>query len=134
MEILKSHKSARLLVAEENLKGARLAFYNGLFRVAASRAYYAVYALMWVYLGDPSEGRWRHGGIAAFFLQRLHADFTEDDLAPFGYRTIRIRIEDLYAQRLQADYDIEPLDTDEVSMAIDFSEWLIALIHKRCLS
>lgn len=121
-------------IAEENLKGARLALDHGLLRVAAGRAYYAVYATMWAYLGDPPKGRWAHGGIAALFLQRLHADFAADDLAPFGYRAIRKKVEDLYAQRLQADYDLEPMDKDEVSTAIDFATWLRSLIRKGCLS
>ena len=122
-----------LPVAEENLKGARLALYNRLLRVTANRAYYAIYAVMWAYLGDPPRGRWAHGGIVTSFLQRLHADFTEDELAPLGYRAIRRKVEELYAQRLQADYDVEPIDLHKVSMAVDFAEWLIAFIRARCL-
>jgi len=61
----------------------------------------------------------------------LRYDFTEDDLVPYGYRTARRKIEDLYAQRLQADYSVEPMDQDEVSAAVDFSEWLFSLIQKR---
>ena len=123
----------RLAIAEENLKGSRLALDNDLLRVAAGRAYYAVYAAMWAYLGDPPRGRWTHGGIAVAFLQQLHIDFTEEDLAPYGYRTVRRRVERLYAQRLQADYDVEPVDQNEISVAVDFSEWLVSLIRKRCL-
>ncbi|MBI4530833.1 MAG: hypothetical protein HY709_04855 [Candidatus Latescibacteria bacterium] len=122
-----------LPLAEENLKGARLALYNGLLRVAASCAYYAVYAAMWAYLGDPPKGRWAHGGITVAFLQRLHADFTEVDLVPYGYRATRRKVEDLYAQRLQADYSVEPIDQEEVSAAVGFSEWLVSLIRVRCL-
>ena len=121
-------------IAEENLKGARLLFGNELLRVAVSRAYYATYAAMWAYLGDPPKGRWTHGGIVNSFLQRLHVDFAEDDLAPHGYRTVRRKTKDLYAQRLQADYSVEPMEQNKISAAVDFSEWLVSLIRKRCLS
>lgn len=121
-----------LPIAEENLQGAKLALDQGLLRVAAGRAYYAVYAGMWAYLGDPPKGRWAHGGIAALFLQRLHADFAATELVPFGYRAIRKKVEDLYAQRLQADYDSGPMDKDEVSTAMDFATWVISLIRQRC--
>lgn len=124
----------RLAVAEENLKGARLALDNGLLRVAASRAYYAVYAAMWGYVGDPPEKRWSHGGIATVFLRRLHADFTGEALTPYGYRTIRGKVEDLYSLRLLADYGVEPMDRHEVSEVVKFSEWLIALMRKRGMS
>ena len=118
-------------MAEENLKGARLALDNGLLRVAASRAYYAVYAAMWGYVGDPPEKRWSHGGVATVFLRQLHASFTAEDLAPYGYRRVRRRIKDLYSLRLQADYATDPMAQDEVAVSVDFSEWLVSLIRKR---
>jgi hypothetical protein len=62
------------------------------------------------------------------------ADFTEDDLTPYGYRTVRRMVENLYAQRLQADYDVEPMDRNKIVASVEFSEWLVSLIQARCLS
>jgi hypothetical protein len=54
-------------MAKEHYRAGELCFDNNLFGASTTRSYYAAYQGMWVALGAPPLGRWRHHGLIQQF-------------------------------------------------------------------
>lgn len=87
-------------IALENFFSARLTLQQGYHNVSVACSYYAAYTAMYVALGEPTQNRWKHGGIVNAF-------------APGGWRNppqpisrqLRLDLKRLYQRRVEADYD-----------------------------
>jgi hypothetical protein len=65
----KTEEQRRWQTAEEHRQAAQRLYVEGLYRASVSRGYYACYQAMWVALGDPPLGAWRHGGTRSSFVE-----------------------------------------------------------------
>src|SRR4051812_34738047 len=57
----------RWRAAQESQRAAPQALLQGFLATSVSRSYYACFQAMWVALGDPPRGEWRHGGLIQHF-------------------------------------------------------------------
>jgi hypothetical protein len=102
---------------------------EGLYRASVSRGYYACYQAMWVALGDPPSGTWRHGGIAQQFCRGRWADPV---LIPTSLTLLLKRLLALYDLRLDADYRALSVAAEKAQEGLETTNELFQLIvaHK----
>jgi uncharacterized protein (UPF0332 family) len=62
-----AEQQRRWQTADDHRRAAYKLFDEGLFQASASCSYYACYQAMWVAVGDPPKGQWRHGGLMQHF-------------------------------------------------------------------
>jgi hypothetical protein len=103
----KIEEARRWRTAQENQTAARQALLQGFTGTSASRSYYACFQAIWVALGDPPLGTWKHGGLMQTFCRGQWADPV---LLPTSLATLYKRLLALYDLRLDADYRALPID------------------------
>jgi uncharacterized protein (UPF0332 family) len=87
--------------AREHLKAASVCNDQGLYRSSVTRSYYGAYQAMWVALGDPTTGQWRHGGAIDAFC---YGQWATPVIIPTALAPLRKRLLNLYELRLAGDY------------------------------
>ena len=97
----RAEEARRWQMAQENQTAAKNAFTQNFFGTSVSRSYYACFQAMWVALGDPPRGVWKHGGLMQTFGRGQWADpvFLPTSLAALYKKLLA-----LYDLRLDADY------------------------------
>jgi uncharacterized protein (UPF0332 family) len=122
----------RLAAAKKYLDDARYLLAAGRFESAASRAYYAAYQAMWAALGDPpSGGQWRHLGIISHFVRGYWFTPTHPHTGPGLLEHLRLPLHRLYQFRVDADYDLIPLDATSTEECVETAVRTIAEIEQR---
>jgi uncharacterized protein (UPF0332 family) len=121
----KTEEQRRWQTAEEHRQAAQKLFAEGLYRASVSRSYYACYQAMWVALGDPPAGVWKHGGIAQHFCRGRWADPV---LIPTSLVPLFRQLLALYDLRLDADYRALPVAAAKAQEGLDTSDQVFRLI------
>jgi hypothetical protein len=102
--------------AQELRRAADAALNQHHYRACAGLAYYACFQAMWVALGDPPAGEWRHIGITRRFCAGQWAD---PPIAPTGLAALYRRLLALYELRLDAHYRAQPVRPQPAQQGLD---------------
>lgn len=62
-----AEQTRRWETAQEHHKAAQQLLAQGLCKATVSRCYYACFQAMWVAVGDPPLGYWKHAGLMQHF-------------------------------------------------------------------
>jgi len=100
-------KNRAVGTAQENQAAAQQTFLQGFYRTSVSRSYYACFQAMWVALGDPPLGEWKHGGLMQTFCR---GQWAAPVILPTSLATLYKKLLALYDLRLDADYRALPVD------------------------
>jgi uncharacterized protein (UPF0332 family) len=115
----------------ETAEGHRRAAYKlsdeGLFQASASRSYYACYQAMWVAVGDPPKGQWRHAGLIQHFCLGRWAT---PILLPTSLGPLYRQLLELYEYRLKADYSAVPIKQAQAQKGLDTMEEVFRLVQQ----
>ncbi len=102
--------------ARERHIAAQLCLEQGFFSESVTLCYYACYQGMWIAVGEPPAGLWRHGGLINEFCRgrwRRPPAFLQT-LAP-----LRKKLDRLYVYRIRSDYEVQSLSQEEAQQALD---------------
>ena len=112
-----------LTKAKERLETAYWAFGKGYMNSAVSNCYYALFNAMQSVLG---EDRWRHGGVAEKFCEKVY--FTPEFASLKKHiKGLTKKVNRLYTLRKLADYEgfIDKENRDKVEPLLNFTKELI---------
>ena len=98
-----------------------------LYRACVGLAYYACFQAMWVALGDPPSGEWRHVGITRRFC---HGQWAEPPIVPTSLVALHKRLLALYELRLDAHYQARPISPKQAQQGLDTAAEVIRLIQQ----
>lgn len=106
----------RWQAAQENESAAQQALRQGFLRTSVSRSYYACFQAMWIAVGDPPLGQWKHGGLMQTFCRGQWADpiLLPTSLAPL-YKKLLV----LYDLRLDADYRALSISSEKAQEGVN---------------
>ena len=122
----------RLMIARRYLDDARSLLLAGRLESAVSRAYYAAYQAMWAALGNPPKGeQWRHIGIISHFVRGRWFEPAYPQTGPGLLEHLRFSLHRLYQFRVDADYDLTPINTKSAEECVRTAERTIAEIEQR---
>jgi hypothetical protein len=87
---------------------------------------------MWAALGDPpGGGQWRHLGIISHFVRGYWFAPTHPRTGPGLLEHSRLPLHRLYQFRVDADYDLIPLDAASTEEGVETAARTIAEIEQR---
>ena len=113
--------------AKERLDTAEWALEKGYMNSVVSNCYYASFNAMQAVL---EEGRWRHGGVAEKFCEKV---YTTPGLAPLkGHiKGLTKKIKRLYTLRKLSDYEgfVGIEEKEEVESLVSFAKELIMTVE-----
>jgi uncharacterized protein (UPF0332 family) len=112
-------------MAKEHYQAGQLCFDNSFFGASTTRSYYATYQGMWVALGDPPLGRWRHHGLIQQFCW---GQWTEPPALPTRLAVYRQRLRTLYDYRTDADYTARTMSRTEAHEGLNLANEILTLI------
>jgi uncharacterized protein (UPF0332 family) len=118
----------RWQVAKDNLAAAKLCHDQGLYGPGATRAYYSCFQAMWVAVGDPPKGRWRHQGLIDYFCR---GQWTTPFIAPVDMKPVRDDLLTLYYLRSNADYKAVTPSVWESQFGVDLADQVLQLVASR---
>jgi uncharacterized protein (UPF0332 family) len=107
--------------ADATLKQQLYSAYSGL-------AYYACFQAMWVALGVPPLGEWRHVGITRRFCNGQWADPAID---PRNLAALYKGLLALYELRLDAHYRALPINAQQAKRGVDTAAKVIQFVQQR---
>jgi uncharacterized protein (UPF0332 family) len=98
---------------------------QGSYSEGITLSYYACYQAMWVAVGNPPAGLWRHGGlINEFCRDRWQAIVVSPQmLAP-----LRKKLDGLYLHRVQSDYEAKRLTEEKAREGLDTTSEIFLLV------
>ena len=120
-----TERDRRWNMAKEHYRAGGLCFDNNLFGASTTRSYYAAYQGMWVALGDPPLGRWRHHGLIQQFC---FGQWTEPPSLPTTLASYRQRLRTLYDYRTDADYTAREITQTEANDGLTLAREILAFI------
>jgi hypothetical protein len=82
---------------------------------------------MWVAVGDPPKGQWRHGGLMQHFSLGRWATPV---LLPTSLVLLYKRLIKLYEYRLRADYSAMPISQAQAQKGLDTVEDVFLLVQR----
>lgn len=97
-----SDRDRRWARARQRADAARLCLDHGYAGECVSLSYYGCFQAMWVAVGDPPAGLWRHGGLINEFCR---GQWRSPPVAPQTMAAMRRQLDRLYLRRLRADYE-----------------------------
>jgi uncharacterized protein (UPF0332 family) len=112
----RGEETRRWDTSQELYEAADVARRQQRYRACVGLAYYACFQAMWVALGDPPLGEWRHVGITRRFC---HGQWTDPPLIPTSLAALHRRLLALYELRLDAHYRAQPIDSQKARQALD---------------
>jgi hypothetical protein len=125
-----TEKTRRWETTQEFHQAADFALKQQLYRAGVGLAYYACFQAMWVALGDPPLGEWRHVGITRRFC---HGQWADPPLIPTSLALLHKRLLALYELRLDAHYRARSIPLQQAQQRLDTAMEVIRLVqeHKR---
>ena len=118
-------KTQILRKAKKHEKAAKTLYREHLYSDSVSRCYYAIYSIMWAYIGPPPKGSWTHSGAQENFSKMLFSKgFPRDRL-----KGVNRGIVDVYNLRVQADYSTISVNRKD-ARAIFLCVYCIALVQE----
>jgi hypothetical protein len=102
--------------SQELYQAADVALRQQCYRACVGLAYYACFQAMWVALGDPPSGAWRHVGISRRFC---HGQWADPPLIPTSLAILHKRLLALYELRLDAHYRAQAIHLQQARQALD---------------
>ena len=102
-------RERRWIRATERRKTAQACFDQNCYSDSITLSYYACYQAMWVAVGDPVAGLWRHGGLINEFCQ---GRWQQPPVPPQTMASLRRKLNQLYLNRIQVDYEAQNLGQD----------------------
>lgn len=112
--------------AEEHLRSVDLLWRHGQYRDAVSRAYYASFAAMCAFVGEPPHGRWEHPGLRGVFVQQLSGR----GVPAAECRRPRQRLRSLHDARTDADYTTVAVDATTVQEALAIAREIVEIVRR----
>ncbi len=108
--------------AKAKRAAAELCLKHGFYSESITLSYYACYQAMWVAVGDPPAGLWRHGGLINEFCR-----------APWQQSPalLRKRLDRLYLYRVQSDYEARSLSMAEAQEGLDITDEVLRVIAQQ---
>jgi hypothetical protein len=98
-----------------------------LYRASIGHAYYACFQAMWVGLGDPPQGQWRHVGISRSFC---HGRWTDPPIVPTSLAALHKRLLALYELRLDAHYRARSILLQQAQQGLDTATEVLQLVQQ----
>lgn len=117
----------RWATSQELYKAAEAALTQQFYRACVGLAYYGCFQAMWVALGDPPLGEWRHVGISRHFCRGQWAD---PPIVPTSLAVIYKRLLALYELRLDAHYRAQPIYPQQAQQGLDAVAEVIRLVQQ----
>ena len=90
-------------------------------------AYYACFQAMWVALGDPPAGEWRHGGITRRFC---YGQWAFPPIVTTRLAMLHKRLLALYELRLDTHYRAQPVHPHQARQALQTVRDVIRLVQR----
>ncbi|MGE0820740.1 MAG: hypothetical protein AB7P18_01370 [Candidatus Binatia bacterium] len=113
--------------AQELYEAAKAALQQHQYRACVGLAYYACFQVMWVALGDPPAGAWRHVGITRRFC---HGQWTDPPLLPTSLALVHTRLLTLYELRLDAHYRAQPIPPSQAQLGLETVTEVMQLVQQ----
>ena len=113
--------------AHELYHTAKAALQQRYYGACASLAYYACFQAMWVALGDPPTGEWRHGGITRRFC---YGQWASSPIATTHLAMLYKRLLALYELRLDTHYRAQPVQPQQAQQALQTVRDVIRLVQR----
>jgi uncharacterized protein (UPF0332 family) len=110
-----AEKNCRWETVQELYRGAELALQHQLYRACTGLAYYASFQAMWVALGNPPQGEWRHVGVTRSFC---HEQWADPPIIPTSLASLHKRLLALYELRLDAHYRAQVISQAEAQQGL----------------
>ncbi len=123
----KAEQTRRWETAQEHRDAAQQLLTSGLYRACLSRSYYACFQAMWVAVGDPALGWWKHRGLIQNFC---YAQWAVPALPPTALAALYKRLLHLYDMRLDADYRATPVSQAQAQEAVDTATQVFDVIKQ----
>jgi uncharacterized protein (UPF0332 family) len=120
--------SRRWETTHELYQAADAALKQGRYRASVALAYYACYQAMWIALGDPPLGEWRHLGITRHFCS---GQWVAPALDPRSLAALYKRLLALYELRLDAHYRAVPVNHQQAQQGVNTAAEVIQLIQQQ---
>lgn len=112
-------------LAEARRAAAQLCFDQGYYAESVTLSYYGCFQAMWVAVGDPPTGLWRHGGLINAFCR---GQWRSPPVAPQTMADMRQRLDRLYLHRLRADYEARDVTGAEAEAAAETLDRVLRLV------
>lgn len=97
------------------------------YGACAGLAYDACFQAMWVALGDPPAGEWRHGRITRRFC---HGQWASLPIVTTHLATLHKRLRALYELRLDTHYRARPVHPQQARQALQTVRDVIRLVQR----
>jgi uncharacterized protein (UPF0332 family) len=123
----KAEELRRWQTAEENHRAAQEALRQGFSGAGVNRSYYACFQAMWVAVGDPPLGFWKHNGLIQTFCRGRWAD---PILLPTSLAPLYKRLLALYDLRLDVDYRALAVDPAKAQEGVNTTAEVLQLIPR----
>lgn len=107
--------------AKAKRAAAELCLRQGFYTESITLSYYACYQAMWVALGDPPAGLWRHGGLINEFCRAQGQQGL----------SLRKRLDKLYLYRIQGDYEARSLSAAQAQEGLDIADEVLRLVAQQ---
>jgi uncharacterized protein (UPF0332 family) len=121
-------RDRRWETAREHLQAASLCHNQGHYRASVTRSYYSAYQAMWIALGDPVTGEWKHGGAIDTFC---YGQWATPVFIPSALAQLRKRLLWLYTLRLVGDYDAGVVTAQQAMEGIDVASEVLTLVARQ---
>lgn len=111
--------------AKTKRAAAQLCLDQGFFSESVTLSYYATYQAMWVAVGNPPAGLWRHGGLINEFCR---GRWQRPPAAPQALAPLRKELDRFYLYRIQSDYETRLLSRREAQEGLDTADEVLRLM------
>ena len=111
--------------ARAKWKAAQLCSDQGFFSESVPLYHYACSQVMWIVLGDPPAGVWRHGGLINAFCR---GHWQTPAALPQALVPLRKKPDRLYVYRIRSDDEARRLSQEEAQEALDTTEEVLHLV------
>ncbi|MGH8058514.1 MAG: hypothetical protein ACREOH_14960 [Candidatus Entotheonellia bacterium] len=118
-------RDRRWNTAKEHYRAASLCFDHSLYGASVTRSYYAAYQSLWVAVGDPPLGRWRHHGLIHQFCW---GQWAAPPSPPTALAPYRQRLRALYDWRTDADYTTRTITPSEAREGLTLAQEMLAMV------
>ena len=121
----RAERERRWLVATVKRAVAHQCFVQGYYSESVTLSYYACYQGMWITIGDPPAGLWRHGGLINEFCR---GRWQQPSATPRVLAPLRKKLDRLYVYRIRSDYEARSLSQSEAQEALDTTDEVLRVV------